>query len=100
MLPFKPRQTYDPNHVRVLASRLLKLEKLQENQLVTQDMITFNQWNWSLWFQNRYIETKYQFGDYVLWFPRAIKMKQKRYRKGFSGFKWDPKRSNGQIKPI
>jgi len=62
LLPFKPRQTYDPNHVRVLTIRLLKLEKLQENQLVTQDMITSNKWNWSLWFQNQYIETKYQFG--------------------------------------
>jgi len=52
LLPFKPRQTYDPNLVRVLTSRLLELEKLQENQLIAQDLINSNQWNWSLWFQN------------------------------------------------
>jgi hypothetical protein len=45
-----------------------ELEKLQENWLIAQDLITFNHWNWSLWFQNWYIEKKYQFGDYVLWF--------------------------------
>jgi hypothetical protein len=36
-------------------------------------MITFNQWNQSLWFQIRYIKTKYQFGDYVTWFPGDVK---------------------------
>lgn len=35
LLPSKPRQTYDPKHVRVLISYLSKLEKLQENQLVS-----------------------------------------------------------------
>ncbi len=49
------------------------LEKLQDNWLVAQDLVDSNQWNWSLWSQNQYIETKYQFGDYVIWFPRAIK---------------------------
>jgi hypothetical protein len=27
-------------------------------------------------------------------------LKQKRYRRGFSGFRWDPKRGNGQSKPV
>jgi hypothetical protein len=26
----------------------------------------------SLWSQNRYIETEFQFGNYVFWFPKAI----------------------------
>jgi hypothetical protein len=26
----------------------------------------------SLWSQNQFIETKFQFGDYVLWFPRVV----------------------------
>jgi hypothetical protein len=50
-----------------------KLEKLQENWLIAQDFITFNQWNWSLWSQNWYIEKKYQFGNYVLWFLKVVK---------------------------
>jgi hypothetical protein len=32
----------------------------------------FYQWNRSLWSQSQYIETKFQFGNYVCWFPRAI----------------------------
>jgi hypothetical protein len=45
---------------------------LQEDQLVTQDLVASNKWNWSLWSQNLF-ETKYQFGNFVLWFIGAIK---------------------------
>ncbi len=72
MLPFKPGETKDPQLVRVLISQLFKLEKLQANRLITHDLITSNQWNKSLWSQNWFIETKFQFGDYVLWFPGVI----------------------------
>jgi len=34
-----------------------------------QNLAASNKWNWSLWSWNQYIETKYQFGDYVVWFP-------------------------------
>ncbi len=37
-----------------------------------QDLVAFNQWNKSLWSQNQFIEIEFQFGDYVLWFPRVI----------------------------
>jgi hypothetical protein len=40
--------------------------------LITHDLIISNQWNKSLWSQNRFIETKFQFGDYVLWFPNMF----------------------------
>jgi len=52
MLPFKPGETKDPQLVRVLISRLFKLEKLQANRLITHDLITSNQWNKSLWSHN------------------------------------------------
>ncbi len=42
LLPSKPGQTYDPKHVRILISCMSKLEKLQENRLISQDLITFN----------------------------------------------------------
>ncbi len=49
LLPSKSGQNYDPTHVRVLNIRLLELEKLQENQLVAQDLVGSNQWSRSLW---------------------------------------------------
>jgi hypothetical protein len=58
--------------MRVLVNRLSNLEKLHENMLIAHDLVAFNQWNRSSWSQNRYIKTKFQFGDYVLWFPRVV----------------------------
>jgi len=49
LLPSKSGQNYDPTHVGVLNIRLLELEKLQENQLVAQDLVGSNQWSRSLW---------------------------------------------------
>jgi hypothetical protein len=48
------------------------LEKLHENMLIAHDLVISNQWNRSLWSQNWYIKTKFQFGDYVLWFLRVV----------------------------
>jgi hypothetical protein len=36
------------------------------------DLVTFNLWNRSLWSHNQFIETKFQFRDYVLWFPKVV----------------------------
>jgi hypothetical protein len=35
-----------------------------------------NQWNKFLWSQQKNIEKKFQFGDYVLWFPKGKKKGQ------------------------
>ncbi len=72
LLPLRFGENIDPQHVRVLTSRLSKLEKLQDNMLIAQDLITSKQWNRSLWSQNWLNETKFQFGDYVLWFPWVV----------------------------
>jgi hypothetical protein len=46
LLPSKPSQNHDPKPIKVLISQLSKLEKLQENQLVSsQDLVALNQWN-------------------------------------------------------
>jgi hypothetical protein len=42
LLPSNPRQSYDSTLVKVLTNQLLKLEKLQENQLVAQSLVAFN----------------------------------------------------------
>ncbi len=35
--------------------------------MIAQDLVASNKWNRSLWSNNMYIETKFQFGNYVLW---------------------------------
>jgi len=40
--------------------------------LITKDLIASNQWNKSLCSQNWFIEIKFQFGDYVLWFLAVV----------------------------
>ncbi len=42
LLPSKPRQNHDPKLVRVLTNQLSKLEKLQDDQLIAQDLVAFN----------------------------------------------------------
>jgi len=72
ILPSKPDENKDPQPVKVLISRLSELEKLHDNKLITQDLVASNQWNRSLWPHNGFIETKFQFGDYVLWFLGVV----------------------------
>jgi len=78
-------KNHDPTHVRVLISKMSKLKKLEENRLITQDLVAFKQWSLSLWSQNWYIETKYQFGDYVVWFPRAINAHSFKFQRWWFG---------------
>jgi hypothetical protein len=40
LLPSKLGQNHDPTPIRILISQLSKLEKLQENWLLAQDLIT------------------------------------------------------------
>jgi hypothetical protein len=40
--------------------------------LIAHDLVASNQWNRSLWSQNQLFETKFQFGNYVLWFLGAV----------------------------
>jgi hypothetical protein len=72
MLPSRLGEHVNPIHVRVQTSLLSKLEKLQYNMLITHYLVVFNQWNTSLWSLNQFIETNFQFGNYVLRFLGAI----------------------------
>ncbi len=85
MLPYRLGDNKDPQLVKVLTSWIFELEKLQKNKLITQDLITSNQWNRSLWSQNRYIEIEFQFGDYVLWFPRVVSKHAPKVLRGWFG---------------
>jgi hypothetical protein len=66
LLPSKPGENRDPQPIRALTNQLSELEKLQDNRLITQEIVISNQWNRSIWSQNWFIETESQFGDYVL----------------------------------
>jgi hypothetical protein len=85
MLPSRLSDDRDPQHVRVLTSRLSELKKLQENKLNAQDVVASNQWNRSSWSQNQYIKTKFQFGKYVLWFPRVISKHAPKFQRWWFG---------------
>jgi hypothetical protein len=85
LLPSRPGENKDPQLVRVLPNQLSKLEKLLENRLIAQDLVISNQWNRSLWSQNWLIKTKFQFGDYVLWFPRAVSKHALKFQRQWFG---------------
>ncbi len=72
ILPTRLGENKDPQPIRVLTSQLSELRKLHENRLIAQDLVISNQLNRSLWSQNRFIKTKFQFGDYVSWFLGAV----------------------------
>jgi hypothetical protein len=52
MVPSIPNDDRYPQPEKVLTSQLYELQKLQENKLITHDLVAFNQWNISLWSQN------------------------------------------------
>jgi hypothetical protein len=49
------------------------------------DLIAYNQWNMSLFSQNRFIETKSQFGNYVLWFPGIVSKHAPKFQRRWFG---------------
>jgi len=55
---------------KILTTKITKLEKLHDNKLEAQKNVGKNQWNIFLWSQQKHIEKKFEFGDYVIWFPR------------------------------
>jgi hypothetical protein len=63
----------DVELTKMLTVRIIELEKLQENRLEAQNNVGTNQWNKFMWSQQKNIEEKFQFGDYVLWFPKGGK---------------------------
>jgi hypothetical protein len=88
MLPSRPRDNRDPQVVKVLTNWLFELEKLHENKLIAHDLVASNQWNRSLWSHNRFIETKFQFGDCVLWFPKTITRDVLKFQRRWFGPCW------------
>ncbi len=49
----------------------MKLEKLEEARMQTIETIRIQQWNNSLWTQQKNPKKQFDFGDYVSWFPNG-----------------------------
>jgi hypothetical protein len=75
----------DTKPTKVLTTIITKVEKLQENKLETQNNVGVNQWSKFFWSQQKNIEKKFQFGDYVLWFPKGKKTHVGKFKKRWFG---------------
>ncbi len=69
----------------MLTTKIIKLEKLQENRQEAQNNVGANQWSRFLWSQQKNIKKKFQFGDYVLWFPKGEKTHLGKFKKRWFG---------------
>jgi hypothetical protein len=69
----------------MLTTRITELEKLQENELEAQNYVEASQWSKFLWSQQKNTENKFQFKDYVLWFPKGEKTHLGKFKKRWFG---------------
>ncbi len=56
----------DSTLVRVLTSKISKLEKLQEARMQATKTTNVHEWNRALWSQQKNLGKQFSFGDYVL----------------------------------
>ncbi len=74
--------------VKVLTSKITKLEKLQEDRMQVAKTIGIQQWNRKIWSQQKNLEKQFNFGDYVMWFPKGNKSHLGKFiRKWFEPYK-------------
>ncbi len=59
--------------VKVLTNKIIEWEKLQEDRMQATETTCIQQWNRALWSQQMNLEKQFNFGDYVLWFPKGNK---------------------------
>jgi hypothetical protein len=78
----------DNTPVKVLTSRIIKLKKLHEARMKVAKITGIQQWNKTLWNQQKNPKKQYNFGDYVLWFPKGNKSHLNKFiRKWFGPYK-------------
>jgi hypothetical protein len=58
---------------------------LQENRLEVQNNVGANQWSRFLWNQHENTKKKFQFKDYVMWFPKGKKSHLGKFLKRWFG---------------
>ncbi len=75
----------DAEPTRVLPTKITELEKLHDNKLEAQNNVGANQWNIFMWSQQKNTTKKFQFGDYVMWFPKGKKSHLGKFKKRWFG---------------
>ncbi len=77
----------DNTSMKVLISKITKLKKLQQVRMQAVKTTWIQQWNKTLWNQQKNLEKQFSFGDYVLWFPKGNKSHLKKFaRKWFGSY--------------
>jgi hypothetical protein len=72
IVPISGGDDRDSTPVRIRTSRITKLKKLLEAKMQGAETIRIQQWNRTLWSQQKNPENNFCFGDYVLWFPKGM----------------------------
>ncbi len=74
--------------MRVLTGRVSKLETLQEAMMQVTKTNDIQQWNITLWSQQKNPKKQFNFCDYVMWFPKGNKSHLWKFtRKWFGPYK-------------
>ncbi len=73
IIPIAGGNERDSILVKVLISRITQLKKLQEAIIQAIEISRVQQWNRTLWSQQKNPKKQFSFGDYVLWFPKGNK---------------------------
>ncbi len=67
--------------VKVLTSKI----KLQEDRMQVAKITCIQQWNRTLWSQQKNPKKQFSFGDYVLWFPKGNKSHLGKFTRNWFG---------------
>ncbi len=71
--------------MKVLTSRIIELEKLQEVKMQATKTTKIQQWNKALWNQQKNPKKLFSFCDYVLWFPKGNKSHLRKFTRKWFG---------------
>jgi hypothetical protein len=75
----------DVEPTKVQTTRITKLEKLQKNQIGSLEQCWNKLMEQILWSQPKNTKNKFQFGDYVLWFPKGENTHLGKFKKRWFG---------------
>ncbi len=75
----------DSTLVRVLIIKIIEPEKLQEARMKAIKTIRIQQWNRALWSQQKNPRKHFNFGHYVLWFPKGNKSHLRKFTRKWFG---------------
>jgi hypothetical protein len=75
----------DSTPLRFLTNKITMLEKLKKAKMQATKITRSQQWNITLWSQQKNLEKQFNFGDYVPWFPKGKKSHLGKFTKKWFG---------------